>query len=197
MIFGDPGSFAIQMDVVNNWSSPPSFIEGVVNVYIRDVQLGDGSVFVSSIFDDFRDITDGVLASPPVVEEEEFFADVAIILPKILKARHPWSVFDSDFAYENTKAEWFDSVNEDLTKDATFETLMWMRYKIFAIKFDTAVRVMIFKFDCAEDDYLNLSNFDYSNVMQEVVSVEYLNNLVSGIRDWYLQMQHSYAGHSA
>jgi len=189
VIFGNPSKFAIQMDVVKAWSSPPTFIEGVVNVYLNDVLLGEGYAYTSSIFQDYIDIVDGVLANPSVVSEEEFSSDVALILPEILKARHPWLVFDSDVDYESAPDELWSNTDEDLSKDATFETLLKKGYKLFAIKCKEAVRLMVLRFDLADGGYFDLSELNYADIQEVVVGAEYLSDLVECIDKWYQFVQ--------
>jgi len=192
VIFGDPSKFAIQMDVVEEWSSPPTFIEGVVNVYINDNLLNNDFVWTSSICQDYIDIVDGVLNNPPDVKKEIFSADVLDILPAIMKARYPWYVFDSKAEYEGKPDEWWDDVDEDLSKEATFETLKKFRQKLFVIKFEGMVRLITLKFDLNERDYIDLSKFDYANVREVTVDVKYLSGLVKMVSDWHQGMMKYY-----
>jgi hypothetical protein len=193
MIFGDPFKFAIQMDVVEEWSDFPTFVEGVVNVYINDIQLGDDYVFASTIFQDYDDIVNGLLANPPVVEEEYFSADISLILPEIIKTRHPWYAFDSKADYESKSDEWWSEVKEDLSKDATFETLLRKDYRLYVIKFNEMVRLMALKLDLDDGEYIDFSKFDYAGVLDVVVGVEYLSSLVKEVGDWHQKIMNYYA----
>jgi hypothetical protein len=194
VIFGNPSKFAIQMDVVEEWSAPPSFVEGIVNVYINDALLNNDFVWTSSIYQDYLDIVDGALSNPPDVDEEIFSANAATVLPAILKARYPWYVFDSEFEYESKPDEWWDAADEDLSKDATFETLKKFRQDLYVIKFKEMVRLFVLKFELNESDYFDLSKFNYATVSETIVDVGYVKCLVRGICDWHEKMMKEYIG---
>jgi len=189
MIFGDPSKFAIQMDVVKAWSSPPTFIEGVVNVYINGFLLNGRDVYTSSIYQDYIDIVKGVLNNPPIVNNEEFTADVICVLPRLLKSRYPFLVYDSHREYEEMPDEWTDGVHDDLSNDATFETLSRKRYNLFVIKFNKKVRLIIIKFELNDEDYYDISKLRMTDIEEIIVDEFWLINIINDMENWYCEIQ--------
>lgn len=184
MIFGNPSVFAVQIDIVLEWCDLPSFIEGVVHVYARNILITEG-VASSSIFVDVQDIAKGKLATPQAVGQKEFEMEKLCLSKSLLKARHPFMVFGSDEEYRATPDDWSIDIEEDLSKDATFETLSFYRCKLFSMKFEKQVRLLFVRFDMKDLEYFNYNLMGDDDVVDVIVNEDDLARMVDDVKIWY------------
>jgi len=181
MIFGNPDRFAIYMDVVNDWCNG-SYIEGISALYMGEKYIC-GELRTCGLYSDVDDITTGILSNPPLVTQDFFEESAVTLVKKLLKKRHPALVFNSlaeytaypDYLYEDN----------EMTYDATFETLSKYPYKIFVFRYENLTRILCTQFNFKDSNYFNLGDVEMEGVIDLTMETEELQNIILTLKKWY------------
>ncbi|MFZ3192448.1 MAG: Imm42 family immunity protein [Moraxellaceae bacterium] len=182
MIFGSPDKFAIYLDVVDEWSEFPVYVNGLVALYIKGVRIF-GDIYSLSIFDNVSGITKGALRHTRFVDEGFFNQSSVFLIQNLMKNRHPAHVFYSVEEF----AEYPDHVYEmeDVSFDANFDALEHYEYKLFVMSYAQLTRILCVKFASNAMGFFNLTDLKEEDVLDLVLPTEELYNIVQSVEKWY------------
>lgn len=186
MIFGSPDKFAIYLDVVDEWSELPVYVNGLVALYIKGLHIF-GEINALSIFNNVSGITQGALRHTRFVDEGFFNQSSVFLIQNLMKNRHPAHVFYSVEEFAEYPDYFYET--EDVSFDASFDALEHYEYKLFVMNYAESTRILCIKFTSNAMGFFNLTDLKEEDILDLVLPTEELYNIVQSVEKWYLDLE--------
>lgn len=182
MIFGNPDSFSIYIDRVENWCNG-SFVEGFICFYINSTPFPSRFYeYVSTLNTNIHDLTKILLK--PKFNKELFEKDKLELSKYLLKARYPAYAFNSQKEFDEYPNDLYEDEDYDYEIDVYF--LSRVNLPVFAIKNDNSVRILLIKkFLNNNENFLNLTMLKKDDIEEVVINSDTLEDIINNVIKFY------------